>query len=790
MRFTSIVFLIISASMASQVLAQTGVQQIDVNAVYRLSNDFAGPGKSLSVRGGTVTMADTGDATDQLWKLVSVGGGKYRLVNTAAGSGKSLDNAKSGDQFSVTIGGTGSYSGQFWTLMPVAGGKYRLTNDYASGAKSLDARKSGDQFSVVMGDTGNYSGQFWTLTTASQAIVINPVPVITNPNNVIKINPVSVITNPNQSVVVVPATSGQSIPITPLPGNTGQPPSGGPQLTFNNLIIPWDPNKIPKGGTLICSADLRASTNCGVTKANWVGTHEIKMKCEKGFYDPIWGGTCWDFPPENDGGKWVRGTTAVTADDAVWRAPKEALVAATKVKKTGLAWECASGTFWDGFGTGGAGCWQCPSDHPRRTANPVGSSKACATDTNQTAKAVFVGYNGCPKPDARDMGLAGKRMPGKPFLDVGGGGCYACPNADEDGNILITERNANPVKGDQGCTIRFKWKSPDFPEPGMSGLIGVKEILIQNLVFDNPDVVTLYLMEAAKDLRLQPGTASYRAYMERQWQDIAEHPYQNSNLSNLAFGFLEIAVQTPPDARTPAEKKLVAAVEQYVSARRTFIAEQALAMYDGWKDFDDRAREKRLQRRLDVMGFDYGTVPLDFHSAALAGFGLGAAGSATAVAIVGANARAAGIAKLTRDAIKTGKDLTTALRDVQKAESLANLTRGLAAFRAMALITQFATLGPAIVIEVVGGILISIAIDQYIAIIEARSKLEAAVTAAKSPVDLKAMYDADGGKDQLTYFWSKAMDVKSAQEDPGMVAKAHAALELARQRGFQIGSAQ
>ena len=64
--------------------------------------------------------------------------------------------------------------------------------------------------------------------------------------------------------------------------------------------------------------------------------------------------------------------------------------------------------------------------------------------------ATFLTFNGCPKPKAEDMDLPGKRLPGKPFLDIGAGwsqgvasgGCYACPIADEAGNFLITERNA------------------------------------------------------------------------------------------------------------------------------------------------------------------------------------------------------------------------------------------------------------------------------------------------------------------------------------------------------------
>jgi hypothetical protein len=233
------------------------------------------------------------------------------------------------------------------------------------------------------------------------------------------------------------------------------------------------------------------------------------MNCEKGFYDPIWGGTCWDFPPENDKGKWVRGTTPVTADDAVWRAPKASFASATKVSTTIWPHECTDGSFWDGWsgsGSGGAGCYKCPDTHPRRSEHAVYTAKACTGAVNETAKAIFLGYNGCPKPDRVQMGLLGLRNSGKPFLDVGGGGCYACPASDDDGNILITERNGNSVKGDAACTIRFKWKSPAFPEPGMAGMIGVKEILIQNMVLDHPGIITAYLTEAAKDMGHAPGT--------------------------------------------------------------------------------------------------------------------------------------------------------------------------------------------------------------------------------------------------------------------------------------------
>jgi hypothetical protein len=42
----------------------------------------------------------------------------------------------------------------------------------------------------------------------------------------------------------------------------------------------------------------------------------------------------------------------------------------------------------------------------------------------------------------------------------------------------------------------------------------------------------------------------------------------------------------------------------------------------------------------------------------------------------------------------------------------------------------------------------------------------------------------------LAYFWSKAMDAKKVQDDADVLAKAHAAMEMAKQRGYQLSSGQ
>jgi hypothetical protein len=776
MRPILISFLSILMTQAPQILLAAQSPQIDPSSTYRLTNDYAS-GKSLtcSKRGDqyVLTMDDTRDSPEQFWKLTPAGSGTYRLTNIVAGGAKSLDTPKSGSQYVMAMADTGNYSGQMWMLIPVGDGKYRLTNVYAGPMKSLDTPMSGSQYVMAMADTGNYSGQMWTLTKVTPPLA-QPLPI---------------------SINLQPAG----------------PPAAKP-LTVTGLT--WNPNMIPRGGgTMVCSrTNIFNLTQCGLTKADWVGSHVLSTSCDKGFYDPIWGGTCWDFPPDNGEGKWIRSTEPVTSDNAVWRIPKpkEYVAKATRdTRGTAFAWDCPSGTFWDIYDTGG--CWKCPDKHPRRTAAPVWADNACAASLNETAPAVFLKYNGCPKSDAATMGLKGKRQPGKPFLQVGSG-CYACPSADEDGNILVTERNGNLITGDayannQGCTIIFKWKPPEFPEPGLSGLAGVREILLENLLFEDPDLVTAYLTKVAEGLGHKPGTPESIKYVSQQWQEIAASPYKSAAVANLVFGFVELAAATDPNSRTPAERALVATVEEYVKLRRTFIAEQALAMYDAWKADDDRTKNQRARSRLEVIGFDYGTVPLDFQAAAMAGFGLGVAGIGV---IAGANIHAVSTAKTARDAaanlkqLKVALDQARAVRDVIEAQTLqANITRALStaarsqrianlftAFKALTIATRIAILGPAILIEIAGIILTSIAIDQFMQIIEARPKLEAAVERAKQPVDLQKLLAEPNGKEQLVYFWSKAMDAKQITEDGQVVAKASAAMEMAKQRGYQLSSGQ
>ena len=61
-----------------------------------------------------------------------------------------------------------------------------------------------------------------------------------------------------------------------------------------------DSGGLPKGGgSMLCSRAI-ASSGCGTTKADWVGPYTLNMSCSSGFYDPIYGGTCWKCPDDTD----------------------------------------------------------------------------------------------------------------------------------------------------------------------------------------------------------------------------------------------------------------------------------------------------------------------------------------------------------------------------------------------------------------------------------------------------------------------------------------------------------
>jgi hypothetical protein len=377
------------------------------------------------------------------------------------------------------------------------------------------------------------------------------------------------------------------------------------------------------------------------------------------------------------------------------------------------------------------------------------------------------------------MNLAGKRNPDKPFLDIAGGwnqgslssGCFACPNVDEAGNFLIADRNANPLydkSSNNGCTIRFKWQPSAYAEWGLAGMNGVKTLLSERQAF-NTDL-TAFLYDLAEARGLGDATPAAKAWVTAQWQEIANKPYNNESLRAYVFARLKIAIKKSEVERTPGEEALTLSFANYVQSKRTYLAQQALAMYDTWKAYDDQYRQITGQTKSYSSLFYYGTVPLDFQGMLGSLMAMGGAGSGLLGSLYAANQFAQGVE------VTVSRGVATPTRET----SLFGMSSGLNIFKSVQGLTAVAG---ASVIDVAFAILGSVATEQLMAIETARPRLEASLADAQQPVDLAKLEAASNGEDMLYYYWAKAMDREDA-EDREVVGWAAQGQALAQQSGY------
>ena len=568
---------------------------------------------------------------------------------------------------------------------------------------------------------------------------------------------------------VVSITMGPIITITGTPIITSSVPVLPPQAP---IVISTAVVNLPS--QLLCSGAEAgsATSSCGTAKAAYVGAYALNMNCASGFFDPIHGGTCWKCPDDDGHGGWVRSADAVTKDTACWRLPKEYTGKAAKVKSTIWPHECASGTFWDG-----GGCWQCPEDTPRRTGYAVWADNACASAINQTKPAAMVSFNGCSEPDVAKLRGEGKlklkERPGKPFLDIAGGwnqgsasgGCFACPIVDSEGNFLITERNLNPIYGEnQACNILVKFRPATFTRPGLSGLNAKALILEANLL--DPAFLSMFLHTLAQAKGKAKDSAEARAWVAAEWGKISQGPYRSEPFQLLLLAKLKAALEKAPAARTPAETVFVNAVDAHMNAWRVYMAEQALGMYDAWKKWDDT--HLTYARHPVVQLFNFGTVPLDFNGLATT-LATPTTVGATIAGTIAANAAiqsqiSAEAAKAISSAIAAGNSAQNAARAVDgvgeilgKGNLIGQILKGSTAALG---VTAGAT-----VIAAAFAVVATIAFDQFITILTARSKLETAVAEAKKPVSLSTVLKQKNGYDLLQYHWLMALDTASEVED-------------------------
>lgn len=536
-------------------------------------------------------------------------------------------------------------------------------------------------------------------------------------------------------------------------------------LTLMNGPMPGS-----SGQVLCVGGEAGAATSpCGTTKAFSVGAYKLDTVCKDGFYDMIYGGSCWSCPKDALYGDFIRSAKAVTADDACWRIPKEHYARAINIKSTPWPHECSSGTFWDPWDNRiskalGA-CYQCAGDTPRRTAYSIWDDKACASSMNETKVATLLKFNGCPAPDVARLRSEGKitakERPGKPFLDIAGGwndgkisgGCYACPIVDKDGNFLISERNLNPIYDpEKACNVLVQFKPAPFVPAGLNNLGAKSLILEKNLL--NPAILGLFLHAQAKGYGKAEDSPEARAWVEAEWAKIAKNPFTNDHFRLMVLAELKIAAEKDPAKRTPVENAMIAAFEQGVVNWRVHLATQMLAMYDAWKQWDSTG--VRMARSRLVQLTDYGTVPLDFQGLALSlaaptAVGAGIAGTFGAAAAIESTVSASRAAKFA-EGIAQGMKTAEALEHANqvRVSLFTTLDKGALIMRALqgSTMALSALAGPAI-ITAVFAIITEFAVQQITAIETARPKLLLAVEEAKKPFSLSAALKEPYGYDRL-----------------------------------------
>lgn len=281
---------------------------------------------------------------------------------------------------------------------------------------------------------------------------------------------------------------------------------------------------------------------------------------------------------------------------------------------------------------------------------------------------------------------------------------------------------------------------------------------------------------------------------------------------------LLLAVALDPADRTPTETKVILALREHIRQRRIHIATIGLAMYDAWKVTNDRAKAAVKQSGMQV-AFDYGTVPLDFHatlgatvSLAGVGVGVGVAGASAAsvayanqmglsavmaggkeVAAVGGDVMSRTVNAMLHLPVSGDTTFVSLMRSSDvfnlstksvRVKDLSSVLRPLNLFKGTAVAS--AALAGSTAVMVAFAIIQSVAIDQFLEIVTARAKLQAAMAAAEQPITLSKLLAQPNGADLLLYHWAKTMDSDLELEDPTELAWAAAAHAQAQASGYRL----
>jgi len=518
----------------------------------------------------------------------------------------------------------------------------------------------------------------------------------------------------------------------------------------------------------------------------------IGTDCPKGqFWDGI-DGYCYSCPSG-----YKRTGYSVRDKRACSKAIKEQQAKAAHVKK-GV---CEKGEFRDALyqrGGDGGTCWTCPEAHDR-TVFPVHGNKACEKGGGVEFKtATKVADLTCPAGQVFDfIGLTANDIRTRPEFKgskqkpITSGTCWSCDTG--------YDRTLSSVKAKDACSAKtMVWYSRPFDEPGLFSLAGAEEVLL-DITKRNPKLIAQSIEQAARTASKSNKKLTLANARKQEIQHFQKEPHKSTAAAAAVLTRLVVAVGEPKHA-SPAEKKLAKSFADYIIAKRSHVAEDALAAYDAWKLADTywRSQEKRNAGLMSLL--DYGTVPPDYSSVALmnslainsAGTALGIAtgsipvlGDVLGVALGAAGNgfgdfsspdKAARFGARTAAELAVGKAIEFAITQLAKSTVKSLATQAaqkvgyLAAHRAAAEVTKQAGsrllslaggAGPQIIISV-SFMIATTAIDQVTEMANARPKLQNAVAHAKRDPDLARMVKSNAGNTELLGYWSYLISADKA----------------------------
>jgi hypothetical protein len=178
-----------------------------------------------------------------------------------------------------------------------------------------------------------------------------------------------------------------------------------------------------------------------------------------------------------------------------------------------------------------------------------------------------------------------------------GGECWACP--------VLMHRTMSPVTSTDSqlpaCTAGnddgIIWISAQYPESGLAAFVG------------NGDIVRLALSDRAYvDAYLNKRAASTQTTKQQLWDKMINTPNDSPELKALVFAAMMTVAQADPNLTSNAGYA-VSMFQSYVQKRRTYVAQDATAMYHAYEGFNAYKQWKGAQATMAAGG------PLGFMSA-------------------------------------------------------------------------------------------------------------------------------------------------------------------------------